>query len=704
MAYPGDVNGDGFSDVAIGGPLENESRGIVAIFHGGATGLHQQPDWTRAGLSTGVQFGVSVAFGDVNGDGFGDLIVAEYPFGPDSLAQFPVQVFYGSTNGLAREPSQSLPGKLGRDHLCLPVAIVGDVNGDGFADLACAGFSYEHETKFPVVVMVALFHGSREGLSLLPAKIIRAEKADSSFGTALGCAGDVNGDGYDDLFIGAKAYTGRYQQGGKAYVYLGSPEGVRSEPSWTAEYPLSVTPGVDDEKKQLFSYGIGAAGDVNRDGFADLLVGAAFASHGEINEGAVFLYLGSKEGLRPSPAWHAESNQPHSMFGASVSGAGDLNGDGFDDVVIGAPQAENGQKDEGVALVFYGCKQGLALHPAWTFDGDLSNGRIGEPVLGAGDLNGDGAPDLVLAGLDSQTLSEPRTRVMAIYGTKGGLRNSSNWRIQKPFLAAAQQWLDRASRGTFWIGSTALAATAILFLIFVQAKLRSRLAILMERNRELVLAEERTRLARDVHDHLGADLTHLAVQLEAARRQPTPEGMKESLGGLSSYARRLLDTVRELVWATRPECDTLESVASYLSEQIATFLEAHDIQCDLDFPLEIQSRPVSANLRHNLLLMVKEALHNLVQHASATRVEVWLRIEARNLHVGIRDNGRGFDPPTAMRNNDEGNGRTQRTGFGLRNLAARAASLGGRCVIYSRPGSGTTIEFVLPIEFTTQTT
>jgi len=695
VAGNGDFNGDAFSDVIIGEPMENESRGRVRVFYGGPTGLKAQPDWSYNGQRPDQHLGFTVAMaGDIDGDGIDDLVMSAWQGDYDPEAgPGAIYLFLGSSNGLPAAPSQTLPPDVGRFHLWVPLAAAGDVNGDGYADLAVLATDLDQPPDRRKALLV--FYGSPGGLRLEPACVAHSEQEASHFGHDFVCAGDVNGDGYDDLLLGAMKFTGRTQNGSKAYLFLGSPTGLQTKPAWTMEYPLPADPR--SSGNQFFSCGLGAAGDVNGDGFDDVIIGAWFAGRDEAEEGGAFLFLGSKTGLGQRPDWVIEGGHPHVLLGQSVAGAGDVNGDGFDDVLVGVPYAEHGQKDEGVALVFHGSKKGLGRDPAWTFDGDRSHGHLGELVLAAGDLNGDGVPDLLLAGHDAESTDNPRTRVVAIYGPRGGLKGSSYWRLRKPLLALAQQRLDEISTGRLWLGTTALAASLVVALLFVQARLRRRIAVLVAENQQLALARERARLARDLHDHLGADLTHLAVQLEQTRRKAGLPEVEPQLGRLSAFAGRLVDAVRELVWAMKPECDTLDSAATFLSEQIAGFLEANDLRCDLDFPLDLPAGTISTGLRHNLVLMVKETLNNVVKHARATRVEAQLRVVEGRLNLRISDDGCGFDPASLTAEGGKPKHHHKQGGHGLINLHRRAADLGGRCAIHATPGHGTTVEFDLPI-------
>jgi hypothetical protein len=158
-------------------------------------------------------------------------------------------------------------------------------------------------------------------------------------------------------------------------------------PSWTAE---------SDQADAHFGGSVASAGDVNGDGFSDVIVGAVHYDNGEFNEGRAFVYLGSASGLQTTPAWTAESDQVDARFGISVATAGDVNGDGFADVIVGAHQYHNGETDEGRASVYHGSGSGLATTPAWTAESGQTTAHFGVSVATAGDVNGDGFSDVVV--------------------------------------------------------------------------------------------------------------------------------------------------------------------------------------------------------------------------------------------------------------------------------------------------------------------
>jgi hypothetical protein len=176
---------------------------------------------------------------------------------------------------------------------------------------------------------------------------------------------------------------------------------LMTSPVWTAE---------GDQAGAQFGIAVATAGDVDGDGYSDVLVGAPEFDGGEVGEGRAFVYRGSASGLAAAPAWTAESNQASSRLGAAVSAAGDVNGDGYTDALVGAPAFGNGETGEGRAYVCHGSAAGLAVAPAWTSEGDMVGAAFGVSVSTAGDVNGDGFAD-VIVGVRSRSGRRERRRL-----------------------------------------------------------------------------------------------------------------------------------------------------------------------------------------------------------------------------------------------------------------------------------------------------
>jgi hypothetical protein len=159
------------------------------------------------------------------------------------------------------------------------------------------------------------------------------------------------------------------------FVYHGSATGLSTSPNWTAE---------SNQVGARFGWSVSSAGDVNGDGFSDVIVGADGFSNGEAFEGAAFVYHGSATGLSTSANWTAESNQGNARFGFSVSSAGDVNGDGFSDVIVGAYGFENDQFGEGAVFIYHGSATGLSTSANWTAVGNQAFAGFGWSVSSAG--------------------------------------------------------------------------------------------------------------------------------------------------------------------------------------------------------------------------------------------------------------------------------------------------------------------------------
>jgi hypothetical protein len=386
-----DVNGDGFADVAVGAPDVNNDTGAAYVYLGGATGLATTPATTLIGPGgppppggPDPEFGGHLASaGDVNGDGFADLVVAGWSC---------VYVYLGGMAGLADTPVSTLCPKGIRSF-----ASTGDVNGDGYADLVVGGDTDMGGTAGPLVYL-----GSETGLAMTPAalSVPCCDGGSTYFNLWVASAGDVNGDGFGDVLA--------FDLGDWAdvYIYFGSATGLAATPPGT----LPVMAPSD--------FPVAGAGDVNGDGYADVLVfgnvylgGAGGVvptpatqlsglSAGDVNgdgygdvvargfvEGPqpsvyVSVYLGSAAGLATVPA--AEATNPNNRcFGDSFASAGDVNGDGFADVVVGAPSWPNSAPE--AAYIYLGNATGFATPPAATLTPPDGSSGFGESVCGASD-------------------------------------------------------------------------------------------------------------------------------------------------------------------------------------------------------------------------------------------------------------------------------------------------------------------------------
>jgi signal transduction histidine kinase len=208
---------------------------------------------------------------------------------------------------------------------------------------------------------------------------------------------------------------------------------------------------------------------------------------------------------------------------------------------------------------------------------------------------------------------------------------------------------------------------------------------LLERQR--AIERDRTRIAKDIHDDLGAGLTHIALLSELARRD-TPQALPDHVSQISDMARELTRNMDESVWAVDPQNDTLDSLVSYVSTVAQEYLSVANIRCRFDVPSELPPYVVPAEVRHHLFLAIKEALHNIVKHAQASEVNMRLVVRRLAFTLVIADNGCGLNH-TKVNGADPGR---ISSGHGLANLDQRLRASGGSCVITSEPGQGTRVE------------
>ncbi|MCP5532299.1 MAG: hypothetical protein H7A48_03945 [Akkermansiaceae bacterium] len=239
---------------------------------------------------------------------------------------------------------------------------------------------------------------------------------------------------------------------------------------------------------------------------------------------------------------------------------------------------------------------------------------------------------------------------------------------------------------TFWFrfGSWLLGMCALGWLVrlIVKRRMRARLRRLAQ---ERALERERIRIARDMHDQLGASLTQIAITSKLLKLDP-PESVAAHSDELANIARNTVESLDELVWAVDPANDTLATSFDYLCQFAVDFLATAGIACELDVPMDLPARPVPSHVRHHLFLAVKESLNNIVKHSGASAVRLNIEIIGENLRLTIADNGHGFE---------QGNGRAGSDG--LRNMRARMTELGGSCEVESHPGEGTQVILQLPL-------
>lgn len=249
------------------------------------------------------------------------------------------------------------------------------------------------------------------------------------------------------------------------------------------------------------------------------------------------------------------------------------------------------------------------------------------------------------------------------------------------FVVRARWWETPAARGGALLAALGAVAWLVraIVLLRVRARIRGlRLAREVER--------ERARIARDMHDELGANLTQINMVSRLACMEP-PEAARGHLEEIATIARRTVDSLDEIVWAVNPRYDTLAALFEYLGMYAAAFLASARIACETELPEDPPPRPLSANLRYHLFLAVKEALNNAAKHSGARTVRLKAGWDGARLRVEVADDGRGFDPEEAARMGADG----------LKNLRERMRELDGVCRIESGAGRGARVVLELPL-------
>ena len=399
VASAGDVNGDGFDDIVVGAPfwmsVSNQFAGRAYLYHGGALGISPTPAWTSSGDDQfGAQFGSGVASaGDVDGDGFDDVIVGARYFDASGTDEGKAYVFHGGPAGLSPVADWTTVGD------DLPLAELGaSVSGAG--DVDGDGFADVivgapgYDTPASRAGRAFVFHGGAAGLSPAPVWFSSGDdQALAEFGVAVSGAGDVDGDGLDDVIVGAPGFDTLMQDAGKAYLFLGGAAGLALTAVWTSSG--------GDENFGAFGSDVAAAGDVDADTFGDIIVGAWREDGSQADTGRAYVFLGGAPGPAPAPAWTSVGDdQGGAGYGFSVSGAGDVDDDGYDDVIVGAKEFDTpgpAGAGEGKAYVYHGRATGVDIVPTWTSSGDDEPGaEFGWAVSGAGDVDGNLRAEVII--------------------------------------------------------------------------------------------------------------------------------------------------------------------------------------------------------------------------------------------------------------------------------------------------------------------
>lgn len=358
-----DVNGDGYDDVITGARGFDNYTGRSYVFFGGSN-MNTVEDVILTGNADGDNFGFTAASaGDVNRDGYADILATSY-LNDESGADAGKAFLYTNTFTSINIPINTFTAETAGDKFGESVSDAGDVNGDGYDDVIVGAYAADK-----AYIYFGGIYADDEA-----DKILVGSSFGENFGVSVSSAGDVNGDGYDDVIVGAHYFTGGF---GKASVFYGGQN-------------MDLTPDVvmiGEGSSNYFGFSVSKAGDVNLDGYDDVIVGA----YGYANIGRSYVFYGGAS-MNNVPDAILSGEAVNNYFGYSVSTTDDVNGDGFDDVIVGAPGYSG---FTGRAYVYFG---GIFMStaPNVVLTGSSGTSNFGLSVSNAGRINNDGYSDVIV--------------------------------------------------------------------------------------------------------------------------------------------------------------------------------------------------------------------------------------------------------------------------------------------------------------------
>ncbi|MBK8552193.1 MAG: FG-GAP repeat protein [Ignavibacteria bacterium] len=382
VSSAGDINGDGFFDVIAGANFNDaggSNAGRAYIYFGGNT-MNNVADVILTGASVNDFFGSSLSSaGDVNSDGYSDVIVGAIRNDAGGTDAGRAYIYFGGSvmNNIA---DVTLTGVAANDFFGYSVSESGDVNADGYSDVLVG--APNNDNAGTDAGRAYMYFGGAVMNNVADITLNGAAAGDN-FGWSVSSASDVNGDGFFDIIIGAPGNDAGGSNAGRANVYFG---GVLMD-------NISDIAFTGSASNDNFGWSVSSAGDVNGDSYSDVIIGAPNNSSAGANYGRAYVYFGgiSMDNIADE---FMSGSAVNDNFGYSVSSAGDINGDGYSDLIAGEIYNDAGGLDAGRVYVYINSMIGTDI-PNITLTGEAAQTNLGFSVSSAGDVNGDGYNDMI---------------------------------------------------------------------------------------------------------------------------------------------------------------------------------------------------------------------------------------------------------------------------------------------------------------------